>query len=382
MTRRGPIGGGLGDASDAAGDARDAAEDASAGGDTWQGDDEPRLRAMRAVWLAMRDEAASDRGLAELLAAARQKAAAMQPAPPLWQRLLAALRRPAVLAVATAMVLIGGGVLIGRRVGAPPSGSAGLAGERGAGLRGSTTGEPGDRARVAPPGPGHAVSAAPAAGAVSAEPPAAPGGSGSSAPVEPAELRPAPDREAPPGPAVHTARPTPTTVDRPVAPRMEPAGPRPAAAAAPSVSSRPRSKDDGVGAREAEEAAARDLQKKADERVSVLRGSLSPPPRAHRRDGGSDGPTEDARAAVADVADGGTGEGDGTGEGTEHAKAAPPRAQAPRATPAQLYEQCEAAAHRGDCAAVRRIVDEITRIDRGYRDRIARDSAVGRCLAE
>jgi hypothetical protein len=47
----------------------------------------------------------------------------------------------------------------------------------------------------------------------------------------------------------------------------------------------------------------------------------------------------------------------------------------------RLYRQCEVAAERGDCAAVRRLVVRITRQDRGYRERIAKDSAVARCLA-
>ena len=76
------------------------------------------------------------------------------------------------------------------------------------------------------------------------------------------------------------------------------------------------------------------------------------------------------------------GTGDSTGEGTEDAKAAHPRGQPPQSTLAQLYKQCESAASRGDCAAVRRIVDQITRTDRGYRDRFAKDSPVAKCLAE
>ncbi|HEY6179302.1 MAG TPA: hypothetical protein VIX73_32835, partial [Kofleriaceae bacterium] len=59
--------------------------------------DDPQLRAMRAVWLEMRDEEPAAGGLADLLAAARVKAEAMQPRPSWWQRLLASLRRPPVL---------------------------------------------------------------------------------------------------------------------------------------------------------------------------------------------------------------------------------------------------------------------------------------------
>jgi hypothetical protein len=47
-----------------------------------------------------------------------------------------------------------------------------------------------------------------------------------------------------------------------------------------------------------------------------------------------------------------------------------------------LAQQCEAAAARGDCATVRQLMDRIVRVDRGYRGRLAKGSAVARCLAE
>jgi hypothetical protein len=81
-------------------------------------DDDPQLKSLRAVWLDMRDEDPPERGLAELMAAARVKAVEMREAderPTLWQRISALLRRPPVLALATAMVLLGGVVLIGTR---------------------------------------------------------------------------------------------------------------------------------------------------------------------------------------------------------------------------------------------------------------------------
>jgi len=86
-----PSGGSRGDPADAPG-AQDveADEERSARGD-------PELRAMRTVWLQMRDEEPSGRGLAELLVAARDKASAMQPRPSWWQRVLAGLRRPPVV---------------------------------------------------------------------------------------------------------------------------------------------------------------------------------------------------------------------------------------------------------------------------------------------
>jgi len=62
----------------------------------------------------MPDEEPPERGLAELMAAARVKADAMTR--PSWlQRMFAVLRKPPVLALATVMVLLGGVVLIGKR---------------------------------------------------------------------------------------------------------------------------------------------------------------------------------------------------------------------------------------------------------------------------
>jgi hypothetical protein len=49
---------------------------------------------------------------------------------------------------------------------------------------------------------------------------------------------------------------------------------------------------------------------------------------------------------------------------------------------AQLYLQCESAARRGDCSAVKRIVERITTSDRGYRARLAKDSPITKCLAD
>lgn len=77
-------------------------------------DDDPALRALRAVWLSMPDEEPPERGLAELMAAARVKAEQMAQ-PSWWQRVFAVLRRPPMLALATVMVLIGGAVFISKR---------------------------------------------------------------------------------------------------------------------------------------------------------------------------------------------------------------------------------------------------------------------------
>ena len=77
-------------------------------------DEDLKLPPLRAVWLAIPDEEPPQRGLAELMAAARVKADEMaKPSP--WQRIVALLRRPPVLALASLMILVGGAVLIGKR---------------------------------------------------------------------------------------------------------------------------------------------------------------------------------------------------------------------------------------------------------------------------
>ena len=75
--------------------------------------DDPQLKALRAVWLSMRDndEDPPDSGVSALMAAARSQAMQMAPAP-WWKRLLDQLRRPPVLALASLLVLIGGAVLL------------------------------------------------------------------------------------------------------------------------------------------------------------------------------------------------------------------------------------------------------------------------------
>lgn len=77
-------------------------------------EDDAQLKSLRAVWLALPDEDPPERGLAELMAAARVKAEQMTK-PSVWQRISALLRRPPMLALATVLVLIGGAVFIGQR---------------------------------------------------------------------------------------------------------------------------------------------------------------------------------------------------------------------------------------------------------------------------
>ncbi|HEY1813325.1 MAG TPA: hypothetical protein VGG74_13330 [Kofleriaceae bacterium] len=72
-------------------------------------DDDPQLRPLRAAWRSMPDEDPPERGLDELMAAARQQAGVMAEArAPWWKRLAATLLRPPVLALASVLILLGG----------------------------------------------------------------------------------------------------------------------------------------------------------------------------------------------------------------------------------------------------------------------------------
>jgi hypothetical protein len=73
-----------------------------------------RMRELRTALRSMPDEEPPERGLAELMVAARSKAEDLKPVP-WWRRIGAMLRRPSVLALASVLVLVGGAMLIGRR---------------------------------------------------------------------------------------------------------------------------------------------------------------------------------------------------------------------------------------------------------------------------
>ncbi len=83
-------------------------------------EDDPRVSSMRSVWRSMRDEDPPQRGIDALLAAAREQAASMHGAARTehaswWTRLMAALRRPPVLAFASVTVIVAGAAVIVRR---------------------------------------------------------------------------------------------------------------------------------------------------------------------------------------------------------------------------------------------------------------------------
>lgn len=303
-------------------------------------EDEPQLRAMRTVWLAMRDEDPPDRGLAELLAAARAKAETMQVRPTLWQRAVAGLRPPPALAFATVLVLVGGAVILGRRgmeVSAPVSIPE---------VSGRATASPVPReAPMQVAAPGATGRAAPAAGSGRAEAfgPADGGSARLPAAVTPASPHGSPAPVPPTAKIEMSAEATTSPKGLARAGMVDGrAAPMPAVVTPESVASA-----DLAGA------------------VNSVHDEAGAPPPADADEVATAG---EATTIVAR----------GAPQPTKRDKQ-----QAPSATLlAQLYKQCEGAARRGDCVAVRELVGRITKTDRGYRARVAKDSPVAKCLAE
>jgi hypothetical protein len=299
-------------------------------------DDDPQLKSLRAVWLSMPDEESSERGLAELMAAARVKAEQMTQ-PSLWQRIAALLRRPPVLALATVLVLIGGAVFIGQRrdameAEAPPTA----------------------RAREQQP-----VVSSGSSAALSANQGEAKTTGGAAAPVVAPEVAAEPEPE---DPADTKAPPARRPQRRPAAsvtkdpPRVEPAG----------------------GEKTASEARQEEAKPKLDDAPS--RGVSS---------GAGFGVDKNSAAdsLVADPAreeDGPAKEEDGPAAAPKgNASAPPPRSPAPLASRASQYlAQAKSAAARGDCAAVRTMMKRVASENaESYRKAVASDAAIRKCMA-
>jgi hypothetical protein len=348
-------------------------------------DGDPKLRAMRAVWLTMRDEEPPDRGLAELLAAARGAAETMRGRPTLWQRLVAGLRRPPALALATVMVLVGGAVILGRRGVDVPAPAA-------------SSGAPG--LEVAPPAPRKESGPDLRKAEAVAEPDgSADGSADGTAKVELAlerrgaadgsmkvelaskPLRPGSGKAA----SANASSPPPSVVVIPD--RARAADGSPASGAASGVTSGAALKDTGV--LEAG-AVAHETPRMADaprSTATATDGRPSRPLPASTREPA--GPSEDldGAAGVANeppppppIAEA---EATKKADRSEAAGAGHDKQQAaPAVSLEQLYKQCASAARRGDCAAVRLMVGRIKKSDRSYRTRVAKDAAVAKCLAE
>ncbi len=350
--------------------------------------EDAKLRAMRSVWLTMRDEEPSDGGLAVLMAAARSKAAELAP-PTLWQRALAGLRRPPVLAFATVLVLLGGAVVVGRRVereGVPMAASPKAEAPSAAAPAGGVV-QQDARLRNAAADDLEATRLH-REGESGAAPPASPplaetvGGDGAGrarakegGPTAPAG--PVPARR--PAPVTSPPKPLQTTTLEAAAGDVRPPAP---------ITSAPRGTppaDVGSSAR-------------VDDAYKTPAGEAKPGSAA----GAWKAPTGEAQAERADDARTPTGEANAppppppgavaSGQ-KDRIEATAPRAPQERSgAPAPaLYRRCEAAAQRGDCVEVRRLAREISTTDRGYRARVTQEARtdpsgphgrIARCLTE
>ncbi len=298
--------------------------------------DDPQLHSLRAVWLGMADEDPPERGLAELMAAARVKAEEMAK-PSLWQRITALLRRPAVLALASIMVLLGGAVLLGSHPKSADVAVPSVAAEQQA--QDQTAGAP--TANTEP--------SSGSAGDFGGAP-----GAGEAAPEVPALIE------------AELAEPARREVER--------------AAIAPSPRSRGRDAKDS----------ARDDDGRATDEGQVTRGFASPPVESAsdavvaQPTGAAEAKTRDAAGARAsDGAPASTTATTATAEDMPVAESEVRLGGAAQSTRAPQYvAQAKVAASRGDCAAARVLMKRVEKDSAAlYRKAIAGDAALKKCIA-
>jgi hypothetical protein len=362
--------------------------------------DDAGLRSMRAVWISMRDEEPPSGGLAELLAAARVKADEMRPREPWWQRALAALRRPPVLALATVVVLVSGALVIsGRRekfevvpeleadrgagAGAPARERAGTSPAAGSGA--AAEAPTGQAAQSAPDRSGNEVAlgggadeknmVAPAKPKLSGEPspteaPAVAGG-----PVVPAVpvAPPAGNRRTIAGGGEGGGAPATGTLDSSVKLRDT--------SDAKDVKVTGRDLTRGEGAGEGEQTAVAEPapesfappppQTAPQSTATVKKGQRAPT----KQDLQIANDADSGAAAEAPAPAGATAAGTGRTQSQS-------QSQGQRGpTASQLAKQSETAAARGDCAAVRAIVVRLRKLDAElHKEHVERNAAVRRCL--
>jgi hypothetical protein len=329
-----------------------------------------KLDAMRAVWLSMRDEEPPGRGLAELMAAARNQATATEPPPSLWQRALALVRRPPVLALASALVLIGGGAIVALRP-APPlarrdaaivpqepsaesAGSSVPTGQGSAmGAGSSVPTEQGSAMGAGSPTAPSLAAASTATTAVQEESAASVRGAAPPVPVAP--------RPTPVAPSSETSVPAPSN------------GQRASATKADTVAGRNNAGADAKANTEA--AANRDASKTAPPAGEKRERAASPAPpvevtlRGNSRRGT---PHRPASHGGDDVIP--------SESSAPEAQGSQPSQPAPTARVEQLGKDCLAAAQRGDCATAYRLLGQISRMDQAYGDRLSKEAALTRCL--
>lgn len=292
------------------------------------------LRAMRSVWLSMRDEEPPAAGLAELMAAARAKATELAPAP-WWRRALAGLRRPPVMALATALVVLGGGAFVATRVkheaAMPVARSQDQVAREG---------------RAASDDQAASEQSGPATEAASAE-------------------------------TVSTRAPADTPASASEKPERLRRGRVSASASAPSGSGSNGGSTGGTasaigqgapGGRAPSDEASRSLRASA----TPLEATVQPAPSV-AKDTVPRAPAAKQEAVT----------------GSRYASPPKPSKAKPSArvsgalidTDAEsIYEQCARAAARGDCARVKQLVEQISATDRQYRARLKPSSEIARCL--
>jgi len=274
----------------------------------------------------------------------------MQPKPSWWQSMLATLRRPPVLALATVVVVVGGAVFVTRHheaVEAPAVMAPPAAAPSGTIAREETELSRGSSAPVVD-------SSKEAGGSTGAA-----AGSGA-APASKADVV---------VPSVHKAEPT-IANPRPQAhhqPPRDTVSPDSSRAPAPPTK---------VVAKPADDKAPEVLRQKDTDRL-----------------GADESPTlESGHGKAAGAGESGSAPGAAASDPSPAqpvAQPSPPPAPRPVTTPAanaatsldQLFKQCQLAAARGDCDAVKQLAARIAKASATvYRDRVTKDAAVVKCL--
>ncbi len=317
------------------------------------GGEDAQLKQLRAVWVTMRDEDPPEGGLAALMAAARDKAGEMAapeqaaPGESWWHRALAVLRRPPVLALATVTVLLGGALMIsqrGERVTAESTAT-----ETQERPREAATDHAGPAANAPPSevaaGSGSSVTnsaAQPGSAVVPAAAAAAPAATPFEKPAPPANLA-APSRPRP--------RPTPRTEGgREDSGRTKQSADKPSESEA--IGGAAGISNDGENS-----AAPAPVSRPEIDATSTTRAPVRKAPAPAMPAPATE--TVEPRLSK-DEADG-------------------PSARAARLT--QLVKQCESAAARNDCAAVKLLAKQILSTDvAAYKQRIVTNSSIARCL--
>lgn len=294
-----------------------------------------QLKQLRSVWVSMResDEDPPDRGLSALMAAARTKAAEMTPAPTesWWQKVLAVFRRPPVLALATVTVLLGGALFITQRGDSMKSEST--ADER----------RPDLEVRAREP----VAAGSPAAGAP--------------APVDSAIATPPTiaTESTPPGENAAELKPLAKESPRPVK-KERPAKIATKGESSGTANSSPTTPELEHGLVDEAPMVGGTIKQVTPDSLGAVTPT-SPPPVAEPT---TRGPTTKRPTATTNA---------DTGESATVSDE--------KTRVASLIKQCETAAARGDCAAVRSLAGRIKSDDvNAYNQRVLKNASIARCL--